>query len=184
MLVCFSLQSAAPASAQRLGDCLEGALGAESDVFRLDGEVGAVTLARLRDAFPVCGTFHFRCLEEDGTAWRDLVRGDDELVMQGDGTYVVKALDIGMLLADEEQDGHPRGGDSSEAYEAELVRLEEIGAAYEQRPSCAAVEKILGSESRENSNTKDAVRDAAKAGIQSAKNIGKKLGDWMRKTIA
>ena len=68
MLVCFSLQSAAPASTQRLGDCLEGALGAESDVFRLDGEVGAVTLARLRDAFPVCGTFHFRCLEEDGTA--------------------------------------------------------------------------------------------------------------------
>jgi hypothetical protein len=186
VLVCFSMQSAAPAAAARLGDGLEGgAGGAEGgDAFRLDGGADGATLAQLRGAFPVRGTFHFRCLEEDGAAWRDLVRDDDALVAQCDGTCVIKALDIGTLLAEEElgDDGFPAEGDAAEAYEAELVRLEEIGAAYEQRPACAAAENIPGPESGENNNTKDAntkdaVRDAAKAGIQSAKNIGKKLGN-------
>ena len=179
VVVRFSLQSAPPASRARLGDGAEGGAAAQGkDAFRV--ETDEPTLAHLRDAFPVCGRFHFRCLVRDGHAWRDLLHDSDVLVKQDDGTCVVKALDIGALVEEVEASAggvSPVSVDGPEAYEREMVRMEEIGAAYEQRPKVAAVDEIPSPENsgRETRTTMGA--GAVKSGIESAKKIGKKLGN-------
>ena len=175
-LVRFQLQTALPTSQVFIGDCQGDPSGTE-DVFYLERKAEKPTLAHLRHAFPIEGNFHFRCLSRKGGSWIDMVHEDSALVLQDDQTCTVKALDLTALNVEEGQSASGEE-DQDALYENELVRLEEVGAEYEQRPKCSSIDKIPPPEAKGGGIGADStVRDVAKAGIESAKNIGKKLGN-------
>ena len=145
--VVFTVQSPTPPARAFLGENLAAPL----DDDEVDGHpnafflaAAAPTRADLRRVFPLDGEFHFRCLTRARDAWIDLTDDDDVLVLQGDGSCVIKALDLGPLL-EEEDSGDNNDDDAWEEHfdmEAEYARIDAVAASYAERPPCPAVDTI------------------------------------------
>ncbi len=183
--VVFTVQRPAPPARAFLGENLappldddeggDGGGGGHPNAFFV-AAAAAPTRADLRRAFPLGGAFHFRCLTRARDAWVDLTDDDDALVLQGDGSCVVKALDLGPLLdaaaAEEEKGDDGLEGEQFDM-EAEYARIDAVAASYAERPPCPAVDTIPRSGGGGNGNGDGGGGRRGAAAAEKAKDVAK-----------
>ena len=145
----------------------------DNNVFYLTGQ----TLYDLKRAFPLQGTYHFRCLSQDGDCWIDLIHEQDDLIVQENNTIELKVLDLGGLLREPKQE---------RTFEEELERIEQIEKERTSRPYCivptssSTTDATAGTTTNSNASVSEQAKNVAKKGMQKAASLANKMKGFFR----
>jgi hypothetical protein len=168
----FTLQTALPAEEIYIGGSNNPQQHDDNEsmpnIFYLTGQ----TLYDLKRAFPLQGTYHFRCLSANGDCWIDLIEEQDDLIVQDDNTIDLKVLDLGPLQ---------RAPIVECTYEEEMARIKQIEQEKVSRPYCIVPDnKDTTAEDANNVSVKTQAQQVAKAGMQKAANLANKMKGFFR----